>query len=58
VILTRLTETPEYVKQREELRPAEIDLMRHRERVAGQRQARRGAHAPAWPPGIRARGDE
>ena len=38
MILTRLTETPEYAKQREELRLAEIDLMRHRERVAALRR--------------------
>ncbi|MER7077631.1 Predicted dithiol-disulfide oxidoreductase, DUF899 family [Saccharopolyspora kobensis] len=31
-------ETPEYVRAREELRQAEIELMRHRERVADQRR--------------------
>ncbi|WP_152648340.1 DUF899 family protein [Streptacidiphilus anmyonensis] len=37
---TRLaTESPEYLAAREELRQAEIDLMRHRERVAAQRRA-------------------
>ncbi len=38
MILTRLTETPEYATQREELRLAEIDLMRQRERVAAMRR--------------------
>jgi predicted dithiol-disulfide oxidoreductase (DUF899 family) len=37
---TRLTdESAEYLAAREELRRAEIDLMRHRERVAAQRRA-------------------
>jgi predicted dithiol-disulfide oxidoreductase (DUF899 family) len=35
---TNLTESAEYLKAREELRLAEIDLMRHRERVAQQRR--------------------
>ncbi|MFI9382750.1 DUF899 family protein [Kutzneria sp. NPDC052558] len=35
---TNLTETDEYTKAREELRLAEIELMRHRERVAQQRR--------------------
>jgi len=38
MILTRLTETPEYAKRREELRLAEIELMRHRERIAAMRR--------------------
>jgi predicted dithiol-disulfide oxidoreductase (DUF899 family) len=38
VILTRLAETPEYAKRREELRLAEIELMNHRERVAAMRR--------------------
>ena len=38
--LTRLAdESAEYLAAREELRQAEIDLMRHRERVAAQRRA-------------------
>jgi predicted dithiol-disulfide oxidoreductase (DUF899 family) len=36
--LTRLTEPPEYVARREELRLAEIELMRQRERVAAMRR--------------------
>lgn len=35
---TNLTESAEYVSAREELRQAEIELMRHRERVAEQRR--------------------
>jgi len=35
---TNLTESDEYLKAREELRLAEIELMRHRERVAQQRR--------------------
>ncbi len=38
MILTRLTETPDYDKRREELRQAEIELMRHQERVAAMRR--------------------
>ena len=42
--LTRLDESPEYAARREELRQAEIDLMRHRERVAAlRRQLPQGA---------------
>ena len=36
--MTRLDEPPDYAKQREELRQAEVDLMRHRERVAALRR--------------------
>src|SRR6476620_11570019 len=36
--LTRLTESPEYVARRDELRLAEIELMRQRERVAAMRR--------------------
>src|SRR5215472_12521952 len=36
--LTRLTESAEYVARRDELRLAEIELMRHRERVAEMRR--------------------
>ncbi|MGP7997729.1 MAG: DUF899 family protein [Streptosporangiaceae bacterium] len=36
---TRLTESPEYTARREELRLAEIELMRQRERVAALRRA-------------------
>jgi predicted dithiol-disulfide oxidoreductase (DUF899 family) len=35
---TRLTESPEYAARREELRQAEIELMRHREEVAALRR--------------------
>ena len=35
---TRLKESPEYTARREELRAAEIELMRHRERVASLRR--------------------
>ena len=35
---TRLTESPEYTARREELRLAEIELMRHREEVAALRR--------------------
>jgi predicted dithiol-disulfide oxidoreductase (DUF899 family) len=35
---TRLTESPEYAARREELRRAEIELMRHREEVAALRR--------------------
>lgn len=35
---TRLPESPEYAARREELRQAEIELMRHRERVAALRR--------------------
>jgi predicted dithiol-disulfide oxidoreductase (DUF899 family) len=35
---TRLTESPEYAARREELRLAEIELMRHREEVAALRR--------------------
>ncbi len=35
---TRLTESPEYDKKREDLRRAEIDLMQQRERVAQMRR--------------------
>jgi predicted dithiol-disulfide oxidoreductase (DUF899 family) len=35
---TRLQESPEYLDRRDELRRAEIDLMRHRERVASLRR--------------------
>jgi len=38
VLLTRLEESPEYVARREELRRAELDLMRQRERVAAMRR--------------------
>ena len=38
MILTRLTETADYDKRREELRQAEIELMLHRERVAAMRR--------------------
>ena len=39
MILTRLTTEPaDYAAQREALRLAEIDLMRHRERLAEQRR--------------------
>ena len=36
--VTRLDEPPEYAKQREELRQAEVDLMRQGERVATLRR--------------------
>jgi predicted dithiol-disulfide oxidoreductase (DUF899 family) len=38
MLFTRLQESPEYVARREELRIAELDLMRHRERVAEMRR--------------------
>jgi predicted dithiol-disulfide oxidoreductase (DUF899 family) len=38
VQLTRLDEPADYAKQREELRQAELDLMRHREEVAALRR--------------------
>ena len=36
---TRLEHSPEYVRAREDLRVAELELMRHREQVAEQRRA-------------------
>ena len=38
MLLTRLQEPPEYAAKREELRLAELELMRHRERVAEMRR--------------------